>query len=242
MKPHELELSNLGELLSELLGRREQEDFWSRRLPLAERSGAYLRLAGQLGSRYAQATLDNYEIYDKPKGDVERRAQGDVLEAVRSWAEAIEDHLRGGGGLVLFGRPGTGKDHLLAACLYWSILRHGWTVRWWDGAMLAQEIRSRVGSDRETEKGLVKELSEPQILAISDLVPVKGDTSAWVADTLQRIIDRRYRRGVSTWATINVRDGREAEERLAAPVIDRLRHSSLCLQCDWESYRRRTHG
>ena len=233
-----LTTETMGELLSELLEGGESEDPWAPALIGREsRVRAYRNLAAKLGPRYERATFENYEIYEQSaKG--ERMSQAECVERVERFCNDMPDRLQHGGGLVFFGRPGTGKDHLMAACMYWAILKHGWRVLWIDGLTLAERIRGRVGNG-EDEASFLNAFLEPQILAISDPIPPKGETSVYVADTLQRIVDRRYRACLSTWATINVHDGREAEQRLAAPVVDRLRHGSLCLQCEWESFRKR---
>jgi len=238
MGPEDLTLTKLDELLSKL-GDSADNDPWTPRLNPPARIRQYRRLAYAVGPRYAKATLNNYQVYDRSNAD--RDSQEQCVEYIRGFCEVMPDCLHNGGGLIFFGRPGTGKDHLMVACMYWATLRHGFSVLWRDGPMLAQEIRDRIGGD-ESERQLVDRYVEPQILAISDPIPPKGDTSAWVTDTLQRIIDRRYRACKSTWATINVRDGAEAEQRLAPPLVDRLRHGSLCLQCEWESYRGREKG
>ncbi len=240
MNPEEITQKNLGELFSDLLGRgRFETNQWDVLMGSQRRGAAYRRLAEALGPRYERATLESYRIYDGDDADGGRMTQRHCKDAVENFCATMPERLRDGGGLVFFGRPGTGKDHFMAACMYWAILRHGWTVEWRDGPMLAQEIREVVGG-AGTERELVDRYVEPLILAISDPVPPKGDASQWVTDTLQRIVDRRYRAQKSTWATVNVHDGAELERRLAAPLVDRLRHGSLCLSCVWDSYRTRS--
>ncbi len=238
MKPEDVTTHNLGELLSELLARVDRNNPWEPRLPLSERRADVQRLAKMLGPRYNNATLESYEVYDMPKQGDDRLTQMAAVAKVRHFCENMPQQVTTGGGLVFFGRAGTGKDHLMAAAMYYAILRHGFSVEWHDGITVAQRIRARIDSG-PTEHSFIETYVRPQILAISDPIPPRGDASPFVVDTLQRIIDKRYRRGLSTWATINVRDGREAEERLAAPIVDRLRHGSLCLQCGWDSYRKR---
>lgn len=92
----------------------------------------------------------------------------------------------------------------------------------------------RVDGDETT---FVRDFVRPKILIVSDPVPPKGDASQYNADVLMRIVDRRYRESKSTWFTLNVLDGEEAERRLASPIVDRVRHGSLCLECNWPSYR-----
>ena len=238
MKPEDLTTNNMSELLSEVIRRSKSgESVWDARLDPAQRVSVVQRLAKALGPRYEAVTFENYEIYER-KAPGERLSQAEAYQQVKAFCDEMPERLRTGGGLVFFGKPGSGKDHMMIASMYWAVLKYGFSVEWHDGLTLAQTIRGRVakGGD-ETE--FLKRFEKPQILAISDPIPPKGDTSQYVADTLQRVVDRRYRACKSTWATINVRDGKEAEERLAAPVVDRLRHGSLCLQCQWESWRKR---
>jgi len=148
----------------------------------------------------------------------------------------MPERLRQGGGLILHGRPGTGKDHLAAACMYWAILKCGWRVEWRDGNLLSMDLRNLV-RNQEGEAKIFNQLTRSQILVISDPIPPKGETSQFITDFLQRVVDRRYREERSTWATINVHSGSEAEDRLASPIVDRLRHNSLSLQCEWQSWR-----
>lgn len=234
MQPDDLKIDQMHDVIMNVLDRPDTRTSpWARRLGAGERGDAYRHLARQLGERYRHCTFDTYQIYDNSKRAL---TQASALDQVKSWADDMESHVTRGGGLVLFGPPGTGKDHLLACAGYWAIIRFGFSVTWRDGAQLAQRLRESI---REGGEGrIVDELSNAQILILSDPVPPKGDTSAWIVDVLQRIIDRRYRNGLSTWASLNVKDGKEAEQRLAPPIVDRLRHGSLALNCTWKSYRK----
>ncbi len=183
MKPDDLTTGNLAALLSDLLDRDSDKGSpWDLRMTTDNRCAAYRRLATTLGPRYELATLESYEVYDKPAGD--RMTQQQCLSAVRNFCDGMPDNLRDGGGLIFFGRPGTGKDHLMAACMYWAILRHGFTIIWRDGPLLAQEIRENVGSE-ETERSLIDRYVEPLILALGEPIPEEGAVSPWVTDTLQ---------------------------------------------------------
>ena len=153
------------------------------------------------------------------------------------FAERIEERMLTGGGLLLWGRPGTGKDHLLCACMYWAILKHGWWTRWIDGLTLYQRARDMIGQPG-SEEDFLRQFTDPTILAISDPVPPKGDTSPYATELVQKICDRRYRDCKSTWATMNVVDGADAAARMASSIIDRMKDKSLCLECNWPSFRK----
>lgn len=193
------------------------------------------QLLKKLGPRYRHCSFESYEVYEETAKD--RPSQREVFNQVVALAKNLRVHSLRGGGLVLHGRPGTGKDHLMAALMYTAVLEHGWTVHWANGLELYQEAR-RVVMGHGSESQFMKRLTTPQILAISDPLPPKGATTEYQTEVVQRILDHRYRHLYPTWCTLNVRTGQEADERLGAPITDRLRHDSLSLRCEWETSRK----
>src|SRR5262245_15360443 len=99
-------------------------------------------------------------------------------------------------------------------------------------------LRDRMGEDRMEAK-MFRDLSRPQILAISDPVPPAGELKAWRVECLYRLIDRRYRQLKSTWMTINATSPEDAEQNLSSPVWDRLQELAVLVPCFWPSYRER---
>lgn len=240
----------LGELLSELLPPNDHS-FFDRRRPMSpdSRRSCLADLVKAVGPRYARCTFENFDVHEK---QVEGRpSQREVVDQIAAFTERLgpPDILSDvpgierepPPGLMLFGRPGTGKDHLMLAAAYTAILRFGLRVQWENGSKLYQDIRRGI-ADNEPEYKLITRYTEPYILMLSDPVPPRGDTSPYAMDVLYRVIDRRYRDLKPTWSTLNVHDGEEAERRMASSVVDRLRHNALCVECNWDSYRRSGHG
>lgn len=200
------------------------------RLTKAERVKNLTQLASDLGYRYGNASLENYEVYDESQ-------KAAVARLVR-FAESMPEALRGGGGLLLFGNPGTGKDHLLAALLRIAVVLHGLSVKWVDGGDLFDRIHLALCGEGDSEwRKLSDSLRQPHVLAISDPQPPQDSLSPQQVRRLRDIIDKRYRAGKSTWLTTNI-DQRDYAERLfTKPVMERMREQASIVLCDWPSYR-----
>ena len=203
----------------------------AKRLSPQERGAELETLVRKLGHRYVWATLGNFEVYDE-------KAQRPVLDCLKAFARNMPERIAGGAGLILFGPTGCGKDHLLAALLKIAVAKHGFTAHWCDGVKLFAESRYAIGEDNE--HALLRKLTTPQILALSDPVPPTGALTQFQACLLRDMVDQRYRAGLSTWLLTNLDQREAAEAALTGPLLSRLRHNSLQLLCDWGSYRDRT--
>ena len=189
-------------------------------------------LANQLGQRYSpeRAKLATFRLHEDAAVAARQTV---VLSALRSIN--LCETIRAGGGLVLVGTVGSGKDHLLAAMLY-GACRAGFSCFWLGGQEFYGELRDRMDSG-ESEGKRFAELKRPDVLAISDPLPPYGSPSDWNVSQVYRLVDRRYRDLRCTWITINAKDDAEADEKLSAPVWDRLRENALILRCFWPSFR-----
>lgn len=205
---------------------------FEKRLTKPERLKNLTELAIALGYRYANASFESYEVYN--------RTQKACVERLLRFAESMPDALQSGGGLLLFGNPGTGKDHLLAALLRVAVVLHGLSVRWIDGGDLFDKIHLALCSDGDYEwRKLSESFHAPHVLAISDPQPPQDSLSPQQVRRLRDIIDKRYRAGKSTWLTTNI-DQRDYAERLfTKPVMERMREQASVVLCDWPSYRER---
>lgn len=179
-----------------------------------------------VGSRYMDCTLDNFETL----GDAQK---AEVVRKLRVYVSNLPTELACGGGVILFGPSGTGKDHLLAALSRIAIEQYGVDVRWRDCLDLFGEVRDRIG-DGQSEAELVRRYAEPTILYLSDPV----DLTAHQSNVLKQIVDRRYRFMRPTWISLNAADSKEASQSVGAALVDRLRHDALALHCNWPSYRK----
>lgn len=187
----------------------------------------------RIGRRYADVTLDSFELSRERGVAPKQRA---VIARMKSFVGLIEQEITIGRNLTLFGPVGTGKDHLLA-CAMRAACQAGFDVEWVNGMDLFGAVRDQIDTE-QSEARLLSQWIGPSVLAISDPLPPWGPLTPFQAATLFRIVDRRYRDRKPVWITGNFKDGAEAEDRVGAQAIDRIRDGALCLSCDWPSYRR----
>jgi len=194
-----------------------------------QRAGHWHDLINERGKRYDECRLSTYEITN-PK-------QQEVVDKLTSYCKNMAGQVREGRGIVLFGPAGTGKDHLMMALARVAII-NDLGVGWENGMDFFATVRDSFGrDDGETEAELIRYLTRPEILILSDPLPPAGKLTEFQTNVLFRAIDYRYSRCQPTWVTLNCSGRKEADERMGCQNMDRLIHGSLKLFCDWESYR-----
>lgn len=189
-------------------------------------------LKHKLGPRYADCSLENFKV--SGSSDCQQR-QTAIIKTLSSYSAEINDRIKSGIGIAMFGAVGTGKDHLLSALLYSAVVA-GRSVEWRDGMRFAAEFRDLINSD-ESEWRVLGDLINADVLAISDPIPPTGGLSPFIREKLFAVVDQRYRAKRPTWLTLNVANRAEAEDRLSAQIVDRITDGGLCLSFDWPSHR-----
>ena len=118
------EVCSARELYKGLLKRIDDGEFnpYRKRLTEHEKIAMHKQLITDRGIRYAACSLENFEI--------EYESQLKAVKALRGFLCDLGAHLvqTNGGGLILIGPPGTGKDHLMMAAMTTAILDHGLSV------------------------------------------------------------------------------------------------------------------
>jgi len=137
--------------------------------------------------------------------------------------------------ILAFGRPGSGKTHLLCGICH-ELIRQGKKVYFTTCDLVVQQLL-RAKQDLELDK-LLKKLSRFDVLMIDDFGYVKQNREEM--EVLFSLLAYRYERG-SMLITSNLPFSRWQEvfkdPMTTAAAIDRLVHHSVILELNVDSYR-----
>lgn len=191
------------------------------------------RFLATRGRRYRDCRLSTFRWHGDPD---EQQQQQAAVRTLTNYATNMKAAVEAGSGLLLSGPVGTGKDHFLVALARVAIVRYGYLIAWTTGMDLYGRFRDQISAG-VAERELLNKYTDKDILIISDPLPPWGDLTDYQASTLYRIIDARYNECKPTWCSINCGDPKDAEKRIGAATIDRLRDGAVAVGCNWGSHR-----
>ena len=179
-------------------------------------------------ARFENCTLQNYE----PVNDDAKRA----LKVCQAYASRWPERLQKGGGLVMCGKPGTGKNHLALAIARHAITEHQSSAVFTTALKIAREYKSTwsKGSSR-TEDEVIRYFTKPDLLIIDEVgVQFGSDAEKLI---MFEIINTRYERMKPT-ILISNQTREELSAFIGERVLDRMSDGGGCtLSFTWESYR-----
>lgn len=162
-----------------------------------------------------------------------------VLNAATEFASTIDICRNESIGALFYGPPGTGKDYLATCLIRAACMSFGHRARYVNGVEWFVALRDSMDSDRQTEGAIIREVTKPDWIVLSDPLP-PGDSplTSYQAQMLYRLVDERSAQGKPTIVTVNVQDGEEATRRMGGATWDRLKHRSWVFKCNWPSFRK----
>ncbi|MEC5375560.1 ATP-binding protein [Pseudocitrobacter sp. MW920760] len=179
-------------------------------------------------TRFESCTLQNYE----PVNDDAKRA----LKVCQAYASRWPERLQKGGGLVMCGKPGTGKNHLALAIARHAITEHQSSAVFTTALRIARAYKSTWSKTAEnTEDDVIRFYTKPDLLIIDEVgVQFGSDAEKLI---MFEIINTRYERMKPTILISN-----QTKDELAAfigeRVLDRMSDGGGCtLSFTWDSYR-----
>jgi DNA replication protein DnaC len=136
------------------------------------------------------------------------------VRAVRAYVRDLDEHIKAGRGLWLYGAVGTGKT-TLAMLVSKAALDAGHSVAIYSLPRLLAEIRTTYDdASADTYTALLDRLAEVDLLHIDDVGTEK--TSEWVLEQLYSIINARYEEERTVIITTNLE-----RDDLAAQIHER---------------------
>lgn len=180
----------------------------------------YCWLGGEWDTPYMTArTFDTFE----------QKAQRDAFNAVEGFSMDPR------GTLVLHGKPGTGKTHLLGA-LCNAALSAGTSARFVVITSLFEAISERLEKNRGY-LDLLRKMKQPGLLVVDDADKIKW--SEFQRQTLYSVFNYRIEMGLPIAMSLNDLDKLEAY--VGEAIEDRLRQGQTPVRTSGESYRLRKH-
>lgn len=151
---------------------------------------------------------------------------------VRDYSENFDERSRKGMGLILSGKPGTGKSHLAAAVLQEHIDKDVLYATCLD---LIRMVRETWRKDSErSERQVLQFLGNLDLLVIDEMGVQYGTDGEQTV--MFDILDARYRNMKPTIFLTN-QDAEGLKAYLGERTFDRLRETCKLVAFEWESYR-----
>lgn len=174
--------------------------------------------------RFIGRSFDNF----KAATDAQRHA----LTTLRDYAERFERNRKGGQGLILSGKPGTGKSHLAGAVLQALLGRDVLYATCLDLIRMVRETWRKDSSRSERE--VLAYLGNLDLLVIDEMGVQYGTEGEQTI--LFDVLDMRYR-SVKPSILLTNQNAEGLKGYLGERTFDRLRETCRWVEFDWESYR-----
>jgi len=165
---------------------------------LPDRIGLFNR-AGIPG-RFADASLVTFSRGATQVGD---DAKFKAFVEVSHWLGTFNP-VHENKGLILHGKVGRGKTHLMVALLRSLVLQHGVEVRFVEFSRLLSLLKEGYSTGR-SDTVLLGELANVPVLGIDEMG--KGRLTDWELQVIDEVISRRYNCMNTTMATTNFKPG-----------------------------------
>lgn len=205
---------------------KEREEAARRASAIASIKDTILSRA-QIPLRFRDRTLDNF----RAESDGQRRA----LKIAKAYAASFDDRLAQGGGMVLCGKPGTGKTHL-ACAIAMHVAGQGRSAKFMTVIQAVREVKETYRRDSDkTEQEAIDAFGAPDLLILDEVGVQWGSDAEKLI--LFEIINGRYSEMRPTILISNLMET-ELGAYIGDRAVDRMREGGgAVIAFDWPSYR-----
>lgn len=187
-----------------------------------------LKTTAGIPKRFSNVSFINYE---------ETTANTRAKRLCKAYADKWLDRKEKGGGLILCGKPGTGKNHLACAIANQVIEQHQHEVLITTALRIARKIKSTWTKDAaENEWEAMETYIKPDLLVVDEIGVQFGSEAEKII--LFEIINTRYEEMKPTILISNLSQD-ELGQYVGERIIDRMKEGGGAMVVfDWESYRK----
>ncbi len=213
------------ECQKELEQQKNQEEMEKKALERQQRLASQFQRSG-IPPRYTTRTFDNFKA--------ETTQQEKALNMAQAYMRNIQQNMNTGAGLILAGKPGTGKTHL-ACAIGGEYMNHGTVLFITVSAMIRRIRASYQRNSDKTEQDVIDELRDVDLLIVDEIGIQKGSESE--EHLLFEVINDRYSYFKPIILISNL-NAEEIKKYIGERALDRMREGGgKFISFDWESYR-----
>lgn len=179
--------------------------------------------------RFKTRNFDNYRVAHPQ--------QKTALRIVRGYADQFEQCLKSGGGLILAGKPGTGKTHLAAAVAH-HIIQSGRSVLFTSAIRALRKVKESYQRhpSKIPQQAIIDEFLLPDLLIIDEIGMQFGTETEKLI--FFELLNGRYEAVLPSIIVSNLTES-ELSLYLGTRILDRLQEGGgAFVSFDWESYRK----